>query len=49
MVGVYKHLQVLILAKVETRITVYGLRLASLQVLHHHVERLFIALHELWL
>ena len=49
MVGVYEHLQVLILAKIKARITVNGLRLASLQVLHYHVERLFIALHELWL
>ncbi len=49
MVGVHEHLHVLILAEVEGRVAIDGLRLTLLQVLHHHVERLFVALHKLWL
>ena len=48
-VGVYEHLHVLILAEVEASIAIDGLRLTLLQVLHHHVERLLVALHKLWL
>ena len=48
-VGVHEHLHVLILAEVEARVAIDSLRLTLLQVLHHHVERLFVALHKLWL
>ena len=46
-IGVYEHLQTTILSEVERRVLVYRLRLARPQVLHHHVERLFITLHQL--
>ena len=46
-VGMDEHLEVLILAQVEDGIAVDGLRLASRQVLHHHVQGLLVGLGEL--
>ena len=46
-VGMDEHLEVLILAQVEDSIAVDGLRLASRQVLHHHVQSLLVGLGEL--
>ena len=49
MVGVDEHLHLLVLAQVETGVAIHGLRLTSLQILHHHVEGLFVGLYELGL
>ena len=47
MVGMHKHLQVLILAQVEDGVTIDGLRLARRQVLDNHAERLLVGLCQL--
>ena len=48
-VGMHKHLHVLVLAQVEVHVTINGLRLAMLQILHHHIERLLVVLNQLGL
>ena len=48
-VGVDKHLQVLVLPHIEGGIAVDGLRLAMRQVVHHQAQRLLVVLGELWL
>ena len=49
MVGMHKHLHVFVLAQVEVDIAIHGFRLAMLQFLHHHVQRLLVVLYQLWL
>ena len=49
MVGMYKHLDMLILTQVECRIAIHRLGLALRQVLDHHGQRLFVGFGELWL
>ena len=44
-----EHLHVLILAEVHIHVPIDGLRLLLLQLLHHHVQGLFVTLHELGL
>ena len=48
-VGMYKHLHVFVLAEVHVHVTIDGLRLLLLQILHYHVQGLFVVLHELGL
>ena len=45
----YKHLHVLILSQVKVHVSINSLRLATLQLFYHHIERLFIILYELGL
>ena len=49
MIGMHEHLHVLVLAQVVIGVLIDGLHFLRTQVLHHHVERLLIILHELWL
>ena len=44
-----KHFQPFILTDVEGGVLIDGLRLSVAQILHHHVECLLIAFHQLWL
>ena len=44
-----KHLQSFILTEIERGVFIHSLRLSMTQILYHHVERLLIILHELWL
>ena len=48
-VGMGKHLHMLVLPQVEVHITIDGLRLATLQFLDHHVESLLIVFYQLGL
>ena len=48
-VGVYEHLQVVVLPQVQVGILVDGLRLVLAEVLHDKAECLFVLLGELWL
>ena len=48
-IGMHKHLHVLVLAQVEVHVTINSLRLTVLQILHHHIERLLVVLHQLGL
>ena len=48
-VGVDKHLQPLVLAKVDVDVLIDGLRLVLAQILHHQAKGLLVVLGELWL
>ena len=46
-VGMHEHLHPLILAQVDGGLLIHCLRLVLLQVVHNHLQRLFVALHQL--
>ena len=46
-VGVYKHLQTLVLTQIEVRVLVDGFRLTLCEVLHDETERLLVVLNKL--
>ena len=48
-IGVHKHLQTLVLANIERSVFINRFRFLVAQIVHRHCQRLFVALHKLWL